>query len=446
MITQHVVQQNRSMKDWFLSEHAVLAVAVLAVFASFWSKFLISLSILLFLLLAIPHINNRVKSLKSDKKWPVLFTLSLPFRDLVCGTLILIFLGTAFSALLSDTNQDVNKVQLRLPYLLLPFAFYFLPVISRRSITIFLKVFIPMSLIFAAGVLINYSQNMEYYDELIAIGQSMPVPGNHIRFSLLLAAAVAFGTISLTESLIPLKSKWGYFMLAMLIALFCCIHVIAVRSGLLTMYGALFLIFIRFFYQRKKYWQLFAVGIGMSVILFLATQYIPSLEARFDYMVHDIELLTEKDVGHYSDGDRFRSIYIGWKVFLNNPLLGSDISDLPQAMTREYNKVYGQTVPVHIPHNQFIYILASMGLLGVLTIFPGLFIPFFKKHLRNNPFILIHGAMFIASCMIEPTMEGTQGIMFHLLFLMFFINSVKEEMQKRVMRLGRVGGSFSQSV
>ncbi|MBK7427546.1 MAG: O-antigen ligase family protein [Saprospiraceae bacterium] len=189
------------------------------------------------------------------------------------------------------------------------------------------------------------------------------------------------------------------------------------------------------FFQRKKFLQLIAVAAGMSIILFFATQSIPSLEARFDYMVHDIELLTEKDVGNYSDGDRFRSIYIGWRVFLNNPVLGSDLADLPQAMTTEYNEVYGQTVPVRIPHNQFIYILASMGLLGVITIFPGLFIPFFKKFLRSNPFILIHGAMFIASCMIEPTMEGTQGIMFHLLFLLLFINSVKEEMEKRKVRL-----------
>lgn len=431
MITQHVVQQNRSVKDWFLSENAVLAVALLAVFASFWSKFLISMSILLFVILAIPHIISKVKSLKNSCPGSLLYVLSLPFRDIVCGSLILIFLGTCLSALLSETNQDINKVQLRLPYLLLPYAFYFLAAISQNSIKIFLKIFITMALLFALGVLINYSQNMDYYDELIAIGQSMPVPGNHIRFSLLLAAAVAFGAIALTESIIPLKSKWGYIMLAMLVVLFCCIHVIAVRSGLLTMYGALFLIFIRFFYQRKKYWQLLAVAAVLSVILFFATQYIPSLEARFDYMVHDIELLTEKDVGNYSDGDRFRSIYIGWRVFLNNPILGSDISDLPQAMAREYNDVYGQTVPVRIPHNQFIYILASMGLLGVLTIFPGLFIPFFKKFLRNSPFIFIHGTMFLASCMIEPTMEGTQGIMFHLLFLLFFINSVKDEMEKR---------------
>lgn len=436
MITQQDVQGNKTLAAWFLSEKAVLSVAVIALFASFWSKFLISISILLFVLLAVPHIVSRIKRLKNTRRWPALYVLSLPFKDLVCGSLMLIFVGTSISAILSETTQDIHKVQLRLPYLLLPLAFYFLPAISQHSIKIFLKIFLPMALLFAIGVLINYSQNMDHYDELIAMGQSMPVPGNHIRFSLLLAVAVAFGTIAITESIIPFKSGWGYFMLGMLVALFCCIHVIAVRSGLLTMYGALFLIFIRFFYQRKKFWQLFGVAAGMSIILFFATQYIPSLEARFDYMVHDLELLTEKDVGNYSDGDRFRSIYIGWRVFLNNPVLGSDLADLPQAMTAEYNEVYGQTVPMRIPHNQFIYILASMGLLGVITIFPGIFIPFFKKFLRSNPFILIHGAMYIASCMIEPTMEGTQGIMFHLLFLLFFINSVDKEMKKREERLG----------
>ncbi|MBK7427545.1 MAG: hypothetical protein IPI60_11220 [Saprospiraceae bacterium] len=251
MITQQDAQRNKPLLDWFVSEKAVLAVAVIALFASFWSKFLISLSIFLFVLLAIPHIVSRIKSLRNIRPRPALYALSLPFRDIVCGSLILIFLGTSVSALLSETNQDIHKVQLRLPYLLLPFAFYFLPAISQNSIKIFLKIFIPMALLFAIGVLINYSQNMDHYDELIAIGQSMPVPGNHIRFSLLLAAAVAFGTIALTESIIPLKSKWGYYILAMLVALFCCIHVIAVRSGLLTMYGALFLIFVRFFPEKK---------------------------------------------------------------------------------------------------------------------------------------------------------------------------------------------------
>jgi O-antigen ligase len=443
MITQQYVQSNKPLREWFVSDKAVLAVAVIALFASFWSKFLISLSILLFVLLAIPHIVSCIKRLRSSSRRPVLYTLSLPFRDIVCGSLILIFLGTSISALLSETTQDIHKVQLRLPYLLLPFAFYFLPVISQNSIKIFLKIYIPMALLFAIGVLINYSQNMAHYDELIAMGQSMPVPGNHIRFSLLLAAAVAFGTISLTESIIPLKSKWGYFMLLMLILLFCCIHVIAVRSGLLTMYGALFLIFIRFFYRRKKFLQLIAVGAGMIVVLFVATQFIPSLEARFNYMVHDIQLLTEKDVGNYSDGDRFRSIYIGWRVFIDSPMLGSGICDLPQEITTEYSSVYDPSVPVRIPHNQFIYILASMGLLGVITIFPGLFIPFFKKFLRSNPFIIIHGAMYLASCMIEPTMEGTQGVMFHLLFLLLFINSVEKEMEKRE---GRLQGSLGPAI
>src|SRR5690606_349224 len=99
MITQHTVQKKRSVADWFVSEHAVVAIAVLAVFASFWSKFLISMSILLFVLLAIPHIITRIKNLKKSRQRPALYVLSLPFRDIVCGSLILIFLGTSISAL-----------------------------------------------------------------------------------------------------------------------------------------------------------------------------------------------------------------------------------------------------------------------------------------------------------------------------------------------------------
>jgi O-antigen ligase len=386
------------------------------------SKFLISLSIFLM----IPTIfflvtRNKGRIAIERRTWRD-FIINQN-SQLLFGLFILFFIVTLGSALFSENlNQGFHKVQLRIPYFILPFIFVCNKPLKTYDIYVFLWVCICISALVSLGVIANYLIQFDLITETLSYGKAIPTPSNHIRYSLFLSFLSLTGIYLLSSNRFKQKSYEQIALITSALVLIASLHILAVRSGLFLFYLGIFYLLIVIFYNRVRKRVIFTMVLIAGLIPFLAYHFIPSLENRIDYMIYDIQRYYEGDLGTYSDGDRFRSIQMGLKLFKENIWLGCGIGDIHEATNEIYKQHIPEVVNVKHPHNQLVFFLATTGIIGTLLSLPAFFLPYFFYNFKERIILHLHGIVFLISCVFEATIEGTNGICFHLLFVLLLIN------------------------
>jgi len=77
-------------------------------------------------------------------------------------------------------------------------------------------------------------------------------------------------------------------------------------------------------------------------------------------------------------------------------------------------------------NNQFVFVLAGSGILGVVLFLGALLIPLFYRQSYRNDFYLGFYILFLVSFMVEHTLETALGVgifsSFLLLCLLYFSN------------------------
>lgn len=393
-----------------------ICLLLLLFIAALVSKFLISLSIMLML----PTIFFALKS-----KHGRLILKKKQVRSLLALThwinppyfwFIIFFVVTLFSAFYSDhTLQGLQKVQLRLPYLILPLVFLANKPLDRNEMYVYLGIVIRIAALICAGVLINYFLFFDQITESLSHGKSIPTPSNHIRFSLFISF------LSLCGVYLAEKKRKDAALIVSVIFLIVSLHILAVRSGLVLFYVGLIYLITTIFYSRVRKRVLFLMVLAICSLPFLAYNLIPSLENRIDYMIYDLNRYRSGDLGAYSDGDRFRSIQMGWELFKDNIWFGCGVGDIEEKTEELYEKKYSDRVNVKLAHNQLVYFLATTGIVGTLLSLPVLILPYLQRTQELRQLIHLHGLILIISCTIEATIEGTNGIIFHLLFILLLM-------------------------
>lgn len=406
-----------SFKTFSRQHQIFLVLSLLMANALFWSKWLIGLFVFLTFVCALID----WEQLKVRKDLGSKFVQFIKAPEYILITLF--FLATPVSAWIHhDSAAVLNDMQLKLPYLLLPFAYFLFKPVSREWMAWFSTLFIIMSTLFCAGVLINFLMNIDQSIDRIEVGKAITTPDSHIRFSLLVSLSILFGCICLIERLIVLKSLQGRLITFLIVFNFVFLHILAVKSGLGTTYLGLFFLL---FYMLLKGKMIKAILVGLVTLMLIplvAYQVSPTLRQKINYTTHDWSHISDPGSTEYSDVERVRSIEYGLDIFMENPWLGTGRSNLVVEMQSEYRDQHGEISRVKTPHNQFVYILASMGLLGALMCFPGIIYPFFSRGLFQNPFLIVAGITIGASCMVEATLETTVGMNLHLLFVLIGIS------------------------
>ena len=92
-----------------------------------------------------------------------------------------------------DWAYYLERLRIKLPLLLLPFAWPGFPALSPREERWVLGGFAAFVAVVLAGVLVNYALHFAEINRLLEQGRSVPVPRNHIRFSLLVGVATLVG-------------------------------------------------------------------------------------------------------------------------------------------------------------------------------------------------------------------------------------------------------------
>lgn len=340
--------------------------------------------------------------------------------SLLCfGLVYLVHLGTGLLRASPASAALWQDLLLESPFLLLPGAFLLLPAWRRQHLRFLWLLLLGCCLAVAAGSTLYYLRHQQAIEQLYLMSQVMPTVPDHIRFSLLVSMAVLAGLVLLAAG--PLPRRGRQLVLAGVVLLFLYQHLLAVRSGLATLYGAgaLWLGWLGWHYGR---WRLVAqsalvaLALGGSCLLLFPTLQNRIANTRFDAA----QLDTAESANSLSVTARYYSYQVADAVIREHPLLGVSKVKLDQAMADQYSYMYPQIARAHylLPHNQFIFNLAAYGVLGLVVSLLGFYYPLWQALRTRNVLLVLIYAIVTASFLVEYTLETQIGVVTGLFFLL----------------------------
>src|SRR5690606_18491811 len=184
----------------------------------------------------------------------------------------------------NDIGYWSDRIEVKLPVLLLPLAFAFLPAFSERQLRVFTVGVGSILLLSIAYTLEQLLENPEFYIDRYYRSNVLPVLAkqDHIRYSLTLSLFTVW-CIYFWPRLRTAALKWFTGIAVGVFVVF--LHLLAVRTGLVTLY--LFL-FIWALYAGLKRGRLVAVGLVVFICLamFGASKWVPTLKNRIGYVLY----------------------------------------------------------------------------------------------------------------------------------------------------------------
>lgn len=340
---------------------------------------------------------------------------------MLCGLFVLTFWGSWH---VQDWGYWLSRFRIKMPFLVLPFAFFFIPRPDSRTLDGLLYFLVILLALTSMGVLINYLVHMEAINKLIKQGKPIPLPCNHVRYSLMLVFGLLSALYLFFQKYFWRKPWEKYLQLAIAGFLFLFVHILSVRTGLAVLYATLFLLTIRYILKTRQYWLGVGVLVAMLVFPVLAYQAIPSLRAKVDYVKYDLFMYRH---GHtdqqLSDAGRWVSLEIGWDIFRRHPSTGVGVANLKKEVNKRYDEWYPDLPDEErkMPHNQFLSMFGAGGLLGGF-LFTGIFFfpVFYKKNYRHW---LLLGLYLIVSLsfLVENTIENAMGVGFFVYYALHLL-------------------------
>jgi len=288
------------------------------------SRSILSMSMMLFGL-------NGIRDI-SPKEW-------LKQRWWLFGTIwVLMYVASWFW---SDNKHEWNVLtQVKLPFLLMPLGFAFLPAFSQKQLRAFTTGF---NLLMLSGIGYSLSVFLKDYSGYLAgygFSKVIPTPAynDHITFSAAVTVCIVWNVY-----IWPMLGKLGKWLAVVTMALLVFyLHVLAAKTGLVALY--LFVIFYAFYLVLRKH---AIVGISLIVVLaagvFLANRYVPIFNKRLHYISFAYDRYKENvRSGDYGDIGRIMSYELSEKIIAQHPLIGVGAGDMLDEMKKSYDQYYPQ--------------------------------------------------------------------------------------------------------
>lgn len=349
------------------------------------------------------------------------------FRQRALAVFTLLLLVPALSGLWSeDLHYWLERVRVRLPFLVLPWAFANLPRLSERQFRGLLYLLVWLMVILCLWVFVHFFLHQQEILHAMYQGRPMPTPRNHIRFSLIVATAALSGAWLWQQRFVWRDARERTLLGLATLFLFFFLHFLAVRSGLAAFYAALLFTGLRWvWYSRRWGVALAALGAG-GLILYGAVRTLPSLKQKWEYTVYDWKQYTGNTGHTYSDSERWVSLKAGMAIWRAHPWLGAGAGDLPRETERFLAAQYPEYLPTpKLPHNQFVYLLAGVGLLGLALSLVAFLFPVFAVRHGHPTLFYAFQVMVFSSFMVEYTIETAMGVAWYLFYTLWFLMGQK---------------------
>jgi O-antigen ligase len=393
---------------------------LLIIISLFTSKFLITLGMIGLISNAILHPNFKRH-------------LHHFLKDKMALWLTLIFVITLLGFFQSNNvGFWAERVRVKLPFLILPFAFSSLFPIDKRKFEILLFVFWISIVSFCVYSFCHFLMHYDTIVQSYAAAQTLWTPKDHIRFSLAVACSIWIG-IYLYRVAFCIKYKWEskiWFFGSLLLVIY--LHVLAVRSGLLGFYLSAFYFILYFLFIKKQWKHALVSFVGAVFICVIAIYSSPTIQTKIGYMRYDInEYISGKNVQGKSDAARLMSQEMGWNVLKENVWFGVGVGDVRDEVKKQYQMLHPEIEENQQfePHNQFLFTALGIGIFGAIIIFVSLFYLFFKNNNFKKWLFATVFIILLSSFISETTLEiqiGTTLFLFLILLLNYQFKLLSE--------------------
>ncbi len=320
----------------------------------------------------------------------------------------------------------LERVRIKLPFLILPLAFANLVPLSKKQFLTIFYVFLIAFSIFCARHLFFYYQHFEKVNQGLSQGIPIPTNWNHISFATMAVFAL-LGGLELWKENFYLKNKNERFLILGSTAfLFVAIHILSVRSAILALYVCLFFKFLELIFNQKR-WKIGILSlILLTTVPSIAYRTIPSLRHRIDYAVWDFGQYQQGDLRQKSDSERITSLKMGFQAFSQNPIFGVGYGDIMDKVGRQYTTAFPE-LTVREPHSFWLFSLAGTGIVGTLIFLSAFAVHWFaEKRYQIVLFSLLH-ILILFTNTIDFVVEGTYGAVFYAFFVALFVSQKREK-------------------
>ncbi|MDJ0363739.1 O-antigen ligase family protein [Hymenobacter sp. H14-R3] len=325
-------------------------------------------------------------------------------------------------------KELLKDLVLQLPFLLLPLSFLLLPTWRSLHKRIVWTVVITCCLASAIGATTNYSLHLQEIVRQYDRSQVMPTEPDHVRFSILISISILSGCVLLLSK--ELATQWRITIGIGVGLLFLFQHLLAVRSGLLSLYFGGILLLVGIGWQLKR-WKTAATSIVLVVGVGLTCLWLfPTLQLRIHNTLYDtMQRGVASSANNFSVTARLYSYEVAETIIQKHLLLGVGKARLEQEMAQQYSYRYPEISVSNylLPHNQFIYNLAAYGVVGLAMFLYGFYYPLWIGVRQHNLLAIVIYAIITISFLSEYTLENNLGIIIGLFFALLALAPMSAE-------------------
>lgn len=305
----------------------------------------------------------------------------------------------------------------KLPLILLPLAFAWPLGFSEKHWRWLIGTLAFLILGGAMYFLLDYFKYRFFYDQLYLQGKTLdtPLDNDHVRFSLLVFAAIVFCGFQFYRQK---KGRLAWIWMGLLVLFILYLHLLAARTGLLAFYVSLlgWIIYL-LIYARKK------MALVMMVFLFLipitAWVLMPSFQNKLRLFRYESSFIVNARYDPFSN-DRVRmvSIRAGLSLLKQDPVLGTGYGDIIGKSGEWYLNNYPEMRKEDkiYPSSQFILFGAGTGMLGLIIFSLVIFLPLFMKIDHPVPWRMIVSGLAL-SYFFDIGLEVQYGVFLHCFIL-----------------------------
>lgn len=398
---------------WFYS---ALILLIAGIFLIDVARIVPSISMILICLLGISYaIRPANQKLNDAKVWLALsFTFFITLPSLLYSNNIAYLL---------------ERWQILLPYLLLPLAFYLIPKAQDKIYNQLYATFVVFTALVCAYAFGFYLLNQNLVNQLYLESKVMPTfVTHHPSLSIMVVMAI-YLSYHLAKNKLEIGLPYQQIILYSLSGfLFIFIHVFSVRSGLLALYAVITVELLQIILVKKqtKFALLAALVIGLAggITLFVS----PTVRNKITNTAQDLQVVKEnKSANNQSLASRMISYKNALQIAKENSIWwGCGLGDIQDLNNEIFAKQYPEVTKKILPHNQFLFYFAALGLIGLLLFILLFYYPLFYQKAWQSPILLVQYTILSIAFMFEAPLENQLGVAFSLIFILLPLHQNKK--------------------
>lgn len=396
--------------------------------ALIWSKALLAITAILLALVACTDIQIQPFRLR----WvltPTAVKESIKARPWLWVFSLFFFLYIVSFVYAGDIKAWWSLTHMKSDFLVVALSFAMLKPFSRKDFMMVMLTLIALAWWSSIWVQVGYFQNFELFNKMLGQGGVLPVPTNHIRYSIIIAIC-AITCAGMAFENMTLRYAWERKVyIALAIYFFYFLHLLAVRSGLMVGYAGGMLM-VLFYTHKMRLWQRASLLLLLAISPYLAYTLFPGVKQKVHYALYDFKQFQQDQASNYSDSERWRSFKAGLDIGNRHPFFGTGTGSFTRELADYYQEHFNLS-KWNRPHNQYMNVFTLFGLTGLaiflfIIIYPMTFSFFWKP-----PWIATIYIMQLISMLVEHPVDTAPGTSLFLLLTLLGMSYQEYENRKK---------------